>query len=166
MKITVDFADRVVPQAYAKGAALSQAGLPFLSFPFALHEVHRGAKSLAWTLMDWDAIPVCGFPYIHWVVANVPANQLTIPEDFARQGKAHTRGINSSYSPLWEERPFDLRHGYIGPCPPDKDHRYELKVYALDTLLPLSDDFYLNQLFEAMEGHVLDVAELELIGQA
>ncbi len=166
MEITVDFANAIVPQRYAKGAELSVAGLPILSFPFTIQGLPKHTKTLAWTFLDWDAIPVCGFPYIHWVVANVPAGQVSIPEDFARQAQGQTRGINSSYSPLWQERVQELRHGYIGPCPPDKNHRYELKVYALDDELPLSDDFYLNQLLEAMEGHILDEAKLVVIGQA
>lgn len=40
--------------------------------------------------------------------------------------------------------------------PPDKPHTYEIHVYALDTLLNLKNGFYLNELYDAMEGHILD----------
>ena len=41
-------------------------------------------------------------------------------------------------------------------APPDRPHTYELHVYALDCRLPLKDGFFVDELYEAMEGHVLD----------
>lgn len=54
--------------------------------------------------------------------------------------------------------------GYDGPCPPWNDslvHHYHFHVYALDVpSLELDDRFKLEDVREAMEGHVLDQAEL------
>ncbi len=46
--------------------------------------------------------------------------------------------------------------------PLDKEHLYEIHVYALDNLLDLENGFYLNDLFHEMRGHVLD--ECTLLG--
>ena len=45
--------------------------------------------------------------------------------------------------------------------PPNRDHTYTLKVFALDTTLDLQPGFYLNQMTAAMRGHILDSAILE-----
>ena len=41
-------------------------------------------------------------------------------------------------------------------APPDAPHIYELRVYALDTVLDLKPGFYMNEMFRQMEGHVLE----------
>lgn len=55
-------------------------------------------------------------------------------------------------------------YGYDGPCPPWNDallHRYRFRVYALDTdRLHVSASFDWDELQRALQGHVLDQAEL------
>ena len=50
---------------------------------------------------------------------------------------------------------------YTGMAPPDKPHTYTIHVFALDTALPLEPGFYMNELYHAMDGHVLAYAKLE-----
>ena len=45
---------------------------------------------------------------------------------------------------------------YGGMTPPDKPHIYELHVYALDKMLDLEKGFLLNELYQEMDGHILD----------
>ena len=52
------------------------------------------------------------------------------------------------------------RTGYGGPCPPIGRHRYFHKLYALDVVLPDLNEPTKATLLEAMEGHVLEQAEL------
>lgn len=40
--------------------------------------------------------------------------------------------------------------------PPDKEHIYELHIFALDKLLDLKNGFLLNELYREMDGHILD----------
>ena len=54
------------------------------------------------------------------------------------------QGSNSVYSrfaetsqAVGEEVAHMIIHGYIGPCPPDKDHVYTIQLFALDTELDL-----------------------------
>ena len=115
--------------------------------------------------MDYDSIPVCGFTFIHWVVANVPASNALILEDFARVDENHVHGKNSLASPFFRGAYTSIDEGYTGPCPPDEDHLYTLTVYALDCELPVKDGFYLNDLRREMAGHILAKADIELVGR-
>lgn len=61
--------------------------------------------------------------YTHWVVANIPKNQASIPEDYSDPLSAiarNSRGTNA----------------YTGPCPPKgTTHTYEVTIYALSQVL-------------------------------
>ena len=105
------------------------------------------------------------FAYIHWVVANVPADMTVVPKDFSRLDAKHTHGKNSLVSKFLNEDNSDIYDGYMGPYPPDKDHVYTLTVYALDCELSLENGFYMNDLLHAMDGHVLAKEKLDLVGK-
>ena len=45
--------------------------------------------------------------------------------------------------------------------PPDKDHKYRVVIYALDKKLDLKKVFFLFELYEKMEGHILGESVLE-----
>lgn len=165
MKITVPFDNQIIPDAYGKKASDTNKGYAVKSFPFELSEVPKDAKTLAWSFVDYDSIPVCGFAYIHWAVANVPADKTSISEDFARRDQHHIKGKNSLVSKFLQTDYSDMENGYLGPYPPDKDHQYTLTVYALDEELPLSEGFYLNDLRHAAKGHIIEQAEIDLIGK-
>lgn len=168
MDITVSFKNNILPDKYSKKANDTIQGKPALSFPFEVTNIPNKTKTIAWTLVDYDSIPVCGFAYIHWVVANVPVagSHLAIEEDFSRQDKVHTHGKNSLVSAFLKEDFSAIAENYTGPYPPDKDHIYTLTVYALDDELALSDGFYMNDLLKAVKNHTLAKAELEIIGKS
>lgn len=48
--------------------------------------------------------------------------------------------------------------GWSGPRPPIGRHRYYFKLYALDTVLDLPEDFTRAQAEAAMQGHVIESA--------
>ena len=95
MKISADFT--VIPDDFAKAAAPEyfNGGVPVVSFPFYIDDVDPEARYLHWEFVDPDSIPVCGFEWIHWSVANLPidalmydfndSHALAIPPDFSRQ---------------------------------------------------------------------------------
>lgn len=166
MKIQVNFDQNVLPDAYGKGASVTYKHYAITSFPFEVSDLPQGTKTLAWSFVDYDSIPVCGFAYIHWVVANVPAKQTVIPENFAKEDKTHTHGYNSLVSKFLTEDYTAMDKDYLGPYPPDKDHNYTLTVYALDSELPLQDGFYLNELKHLAKDHILAQATINLIGKA
>ena len=66
-------------------------------------------------------------------MANVSVNSDTIDivEDFSRIKSDFVQGKNSFATGLLDEDFSEIENHYVGPTPPDKDHYYELVVYAL-----------------------------------
>jgi len=110
--------------------------------------VPESAVSLV-LLMDDPDVPKAIRPdgmWDHWVVFNMPAATSALAENSVPPGIVGkgTREANS----------------YAGPCPPDREHRYFFKLYALDTLLDLDANASKADVEKAMEGHVLQQAVL------
>lgn len=157
MKISVPLENGFLPEKYSKYSEIKIGGNPVVSFPIDIDGVPENAASLALVFVDFDSVPVCGFVWIHWTAANIPADIKRIPENASRSGEfGMVEGANSRASLFVGEKDGRITRGYIGPTPPDKDHKYKLTVYALDCELELNDGFFLNELLEKMEGHILD----------
>jgi Raf kinase inhibitor-like YbhB/YbcL family protein len=112
-----------------------------------------GTRSFALIVDDPDA-PDPKAPqrtYVHWVLYNLPADARALPE-----------GVESTALPAGarEGKNDWKRTGYGGPCPPIGRHRYFHKLYALDAELPDLGESDKAQLERAMEGHILEQAEL------
>ena len=108
----------------------------------AISDVPADAKTLALIVDDPDAP---GKTWVHWVVFNIPPTLQQISEN-SIPGK---QGMND----------FG-RLNFGGPCPPSGEHRYFLKLYALDTTLNLKEGVTKKQVEAAMQGHILSQAEL------
>lgn len=121
-------------------------------------EVPEGTVSFAIFMEDRDAIPVCGFSWIHWVACNI--TDANIPAGSSEQNPPYTQGVNSWISPLGGKLDKGAASTYGGMAPPDKDHRYDIYVFALDSMLDLEPGFYANELFHAMENHILTVGSV------
>ncbi|MEW6857162.1 YbhB/YbcL family Raf kinase inhibitor-like protein [Streptococcus iniae] len=165
MKLEVAFEGNIIPDNYAKAAKETIEGMAIQSFPFAIMDIPEGTKSLAWTFLDYDAVPVCGFPYIHWLVANASPEDLAIEANYSMLNKNHLEGKNSLTSKFLPESVKVIDQQYIEPKPPDKDHDYLLTVYALDDHLDLKNGFYYNELLAQLEVHYLDHAQIKLVGK-
>lgn len=112
--------------------------------PLKIAAVPQNAQSLVLISDDPDA-PMG--TWIHWLVWNIAPSVTEIAEDTVPEG-----GIEGTTS--WN------RTGYGGPCPPSGTHRYLFKIYALDCKLTLAPTAKIADLERAMEGHILDKAEL------
>lgn len=143
----------------AKGTEF-RGDMPSLSVPFDIEDAPDGTLSFAVVLDDYDAIPVCGFDWIHWTISDL--TKTSVREGESHNGPDFTEGCNSFHSVAGDMSAEDAT-GYGGMAPPDREHRYTLKVYALDTVLDLERGFLLNDLYFAMQGHVL--AHAKLIGK-
>ena len=135
---------------------------PSRSFHLAWSDLPEGTKTLALIFIDYDAIPVCGFPWIHWTVANIDPTLNNLPEN-ASEDMNLIEGVTSWSSNLLPESmklSKEDASGYGGCAPPDKNHLYTLYVYALDKKLALDRGFYANELMHAMDGHVLERVKL------
>lgn len=184
MLVTADFS--VVPDEYAKLAPADARvdGVPCISFPFTIERLDPQVKYLHWQFTDPDSIPVCGFEWIHWTVANLPVdavmfdpadpNALAIPADFSRKLPAMIpealQGRNSSASHfVGRSDDPQLIARYNGPQPPDQDHEYVLQVWGTSKPLPdLEQSFWLNELLHRLDAcrDVRDAGGLAVIGKA
>lgn len=109
-----------------------------------------GTKGLALICDDPDAP---GGTWVHWVIYNIPPDAEGLSENIPRDKKLDSGALQGTNS--WG------KIGYGGPCPPPGPaHRYFFKLYALDAALDLKPGATKQQVEGAMEGHVLDRAEL------
>jgi Raf kinase inhibitor-like YbhB/YbcL family protein len=134
-----------IPQTYTCD------GNPLLSPPLSISEVPYGAQSLALIVDDPDvpkALMESG-NFTHWILFNIGPLTLEIPEN----GSLGVPGTNGRGD-----------QAYTGPCPPPDyeptTHRYFFKLYALDTVLNLPPGASKEDLEAAMQGHILETAEL------
>ena len=140
-----------------RGEQFDSFGRPSRSLPFSVQDAPEGTRSFAFLLEDKDAIPVCGYSWIHWTGANL--TEPSVPENASLTGPSFVQGT-TSWSGKLSGRERMAVSSYGGMAPPDRPHLYELHVYALDTLLPLAQGFYANELYHAMQGHILAQATL------
>ncbi len=86
MRINLGFETNELPNKYTKYAddGNKYKEVPITSFPFEIENAPIGTKYFCITLVDHDAIPVCGFSWIHWSVANIPIEQASIPENYSQ----------------------------------------------------------------------------------
>lgn len=117
--------------------------------PLSISGVPDGAETLALVVDDPDAVEPAGEVWLHWLVWNVPATRTEIPEDWTPERA--TEGVND----------FGER-GYGGPAPPDGEHTYRFKLYALDASLEVPADASKRDVGDAMRDHVL--ASTQLVG--
>lgn len=83
----------------------------------------------------------------HWLIWNIPPETKTIEK--------------GSTSPGIQGRTTSETNAYVGPCPPDGEHRYIFKLYALDTQLDLDPEVTRRAGLEAaIESHIIEQAEL------
>lgn len=107
-------------------------------------------QSLALIVDDPDAP---GGTFVHWVLFNLPPNTRVLPEAVAIGDRNWTgggiQGMNSFGNLI-----------YGGPCPPDGEHRYFFKLYALGSPLGLAEGATKEDVEAAMDGNILASAEL------
>ncbi len=112
--------------------------------PLEIIGIPRGTKSLV-LIMDDPDVPIGNWD--HWIVLNINPSVKEIEENSVPTG-----GIQVKNS--WG------RNNYGGPCPPIGVHRYFFKLYALNITLNLDSSAKKEDIEKAMQGFILDKAEL------
>lgn len=118
--------------------------------PLSFTDVPESAQSLVLLMEDPD-VPKHLKPdgmWDHWVVYNIEPTVTAIAENSIPPGLV---GLNTSG-----------QNAYAGACPPDREHRYFFKLYALDTELALADPSKVTKqmVIDAMQGHIIEETEL------
>lgn len=118
--------------------------------PLEFIDVPKNAKSLCLLVDDPDvpkSLRADGM-WDHWVLFNILPTVHKIEEN---KTPLCTSGMTTSGHTR-----------YVGPCPPDREHRYFFKLYALDTMLSLPPGASKREVEKAMKDHIL--AESTLMG--
>ena len=133
--------DKVIPKKYGYKNGNN-------SIPLNISNVPQDASSLVVIMDDPDAMGAVGKVWVHWVLWNIPATTTEIAEnhipDKAIQGMTDFGKI-----------------GYGGPAPPDKEHVYVFKLYALDCMLDLKQDSTKANVLKAMQDHIIEETVLK-----
>jgi Raf kinase inhibitor-like YbhB/YbcL family protein len=117
--------------------------------------------------LEWGPIPegtesfvlVCDDPdaprgvFSHWILYDIPKHTTEMPSAIAKQERPDTMGTHG-------RNDFGSTY-YQGPCPPPgSTHRYYYRLYAIDTVLHMPPGASRSQILKAIDGHILDQAEL------
>ena len=119
-----------------------------LSPPLQISEIPEGTKSLVLIMDDPDAMVAVGKVWVHWVLWNISPNTKEIHENTIP--KDSIEGKND----------FDVI-GYGGPAPPDKEHTYIFKLYALNETLTLKQGSTKTDVEKSIKNNILDETKLE-----
>jgi Raf kinase inhibitor-like YbhB/YbcL family protein len=154
LAVVVTAALSLTSPAFADGANIPSkftcdAGQTSPSPALAWKDAPAGTKSFVLILHDPD-VPMPG-GFTHWVLFDVPATTMELPEGF-QPGSVGVSGNTGM-----------RRQGYMGPCPPTGAHHYHFMLSALDVAsLGLQAGATKADVEKAMEGHV--VGKTELVG--
>lgn len=110
--------------------------------------IPTGTQSLALTMED-PGVPKnirADGMWNHWIVWNIPPETTKLEEGKIPPGVMGT-GTNKKAS-------------YLGPCPPDREHRYFFTLYALNSLISLPQGSTKEELLKALEPHIIEKAVL------
>ena len=144
--------------AFAEGQAIPEKYTGTgtnVSPPLAWSGVPEATKELVLICDDPDAPQED--PWVHWVLYKIPPTVTGLPEGM---GGDALRGDELS-GIIVGRNSFD-RMGYGGPMPPVGHgmHRYFFRLYALDTELKAEPGLRKSQVFERIQGHVIDGGRL------
>ncbi len=142
----------LMSHAFAEGQAIPRQYTcdgEDISPELSWRNVPEGTQSFVLIVDDPDAP---NGTWDHWLLYNIPSDIRGLAEAIKKLPAGTQVGKNS-----WG------RTDYGGPCPPDREHRYVFKLYALDTVLKLPDGADKKQIETMMMGHIL--AETSLMGR-
>jgi len=110
------------------------------------------AKTVSFALIvhDIDADPFPTIGHLHWGLFNIPGNVQALAE-----GQPNVPQLPDGSIQIAAPKVVGYRGpGYAG----SKYHHYSFELYALDTKLPLGPDATGDDLFKAMNGHIISKA--------
>ncbi len=127
-----------------------------VSPPLRIEDRPDGAVELALICEDPDAPRED--PWVHWLLYRLPAATDEIPEGVPREDAVSQLGGAAQGRNSFAKSNI----GYRGPAPPPGHgvHHYHFRLYALRAPLELSAGVEKDALLAAMEGKVIEEAEL------
>lgn len=119
-----------------------------ISPPLRISGVPENTVSLSLIMDDPDAMGAVGKVWVHWILWNIPPDIVELQE-------------NSIPLNCLEGKTDFGEIGYGGPAPPDKEHTYVFKLYALDKKLETSNNSTKQEIEKVMKDHIIAETRLE-----
>ncbi|WP_297520149.1 YbhB/YbcL family Raf kinase inhibitor-like protein [uncultured Clostridium sp.] len=154
----------IIDPQYGSASKDKLDAMPLESIPLNWSGAPSSVKTYALTIIDYDTVPIMGFPWIHWIAADISSSITSLPANASTaQAKDMIQGVNSYANgyPLnlaglkGFQVPRANAFHYGGMVPVNFPHKYTMKIYALDSTLNLKPGFGLNDLYNAMDGHII-----------
>lgn len=145
----------IVPDKYT-GASATLPVSPELRWT----SVPQGTASFALILDDQDnSLNRTTRMTLHWLIFNIPGTARGLPEDVPHLPHLPDGSIQAT---LTATRFIPARPGYKGMGAPAEGpyHHYVYWLFALDTMLPLDASATRDDVYRAIDGHILDKAVL------
>lgn len=94
-------------------------------------------------------------PFLTWALYDIPATYTHLERNVPKmpepgEGMKHARADNGAVE-------------YTGPCESRGNIPYTVRLFALDAVLPLPAGADIDDLIRAMNGHIVDMAEVNFI---
>jgi Raf kinase inhibitor-like YbhB/YbcL family protein len=115
--------------------------------PLKIENIPDETKSLVLIMDDPDALTAVGKIWVHWTLWNISPQTLEIDENSIP--KNCIEGL-TDFGEI----------GYGGPAPPDKEHTYIFKLYALDSILDISKNSTKPDVENVIKNHIITEAKL------
>ena len=110
--------------------------------PLKIQNIPENTKSLFLIMDDPDALPAVGKIWLHWILWNISPEISEIPENSIPYNSV--QGLND-FGEI----------GYGGPAPPDKEHTYLFKLYALDKTLSIEKNLSRTEIENEVKNHII-----------
>lgn len=114
--------------------------------PLELSNIPENTKSLVLIMDDPDALEPAGKVWDHWVLYDI---------------KPDTKMIEEGEEPGTPGRTDYGKTTYGGPNPPDGEHTYVFKAYALNEKLDLEKGATKQEVEKAMQDKIIEKTRLE-----
>lgn len=119
------------------------------SIPLQWFGIPKGAKCLVLVMVDVDAP---GPPFVHWFLYDLPGRSGRLKANAQHLPEGTKVGLNG-----WGQGK------YGAPCPPAGEHRYYVRLYALNKCLSFPQQNSFQQIAHAMQGHI--IGETQIMGR-
>ena len=116
--------------------------------PLIIQDVPKNSSSLLLIMDDPDAMKAVGKIWLHWILWNIPVDTKLINEDCVPENSIQGK---NDFGEI----------GYGGPAPPDKEHTYIFRLFALNSTLEKINDYSIKEIEELIKNKILDEAVLK-----
>jgi Raf kinase inhibitor-like YbhB/YbcL family protein len=111
--------------------------------PLKIENIPDETKSLVLIMDDPDALTAVGKIWVHWTLWNLSPDTSNI------QGNVIPDNCIQGINDFGE-------NGYGGPAPPDKEHTYYFRLYAINKILDLSPESSKKDIENQLQQTILE----------